>query len=121
MYIEKACRARRLGFGAVLITSMVFVDSAQGARYYVDCDATGSNDGSSWTDAWTTFQHALQSGSPSSGDEIWVAEGTYYPDEGPGQTNNARGSTFLLDKHLFFYGGFDGTESDKATATPSTT
>ncbi len=43
---------------------------------YVDASAAGG-DGSSWAQAYTNLQDAI--GASSSGDEIWVAQGTYYP------------------------------------------
>ena len=46
---------------------------------YVDVDASGSNDGSSWTNAYIYLQDALDVA--VSGNDIWVAKGTYYPDE----------------------------------------
>ncbi len=76
---------------------------------YVDADATGAATGLSWTNAFTTVQDALAVAQP--GDEIWVAEGVYYPDEGAGQTNNARASTFQLLDGVALYGGFAGTET----------
>jgi len=77
---------------------------------YVDADAPGSiHDGSSWATAYTTVQSALTVAVYS--DEIWVAEGVYYPDEGAGQTNNIRESTFTLKEGVALYGGFVGTET----------
>ena len=62
---------------------------------YVDGDAPGPTyDGASWTTAYTNVQDALLDA--EHGDEIWVAQGVYYPDEGAGQTNDVRISTFRL-------------------------
>ena len=68
---------------------------------YVDQNATGNNDGSSWADAYTDLQTALANA--EEGDEIWVAAGTYLPGSDPDET-------FLIDKDLQLYGGFAGTE-----------
>lgn len=70
---------------------------------YVDADAVGANDGSSWSDAYTELQNAL--GPAISGDEIWVAEGIYKPTNG-----NNRSISFELNSGVSLYGGFDGTE-----------
>ena len=50
-------------------------------------------------------------GDPLPGDEIWVAEGTYYPDEGTGQTDGNRESTFQLVEGVMVYGGFPADAS----------
>jgi uncharacterized repeat protein (TIGR01451 family) len=71
---------------------------------YVDADATGANDGTSWGDAYTDLQTALANA--VSGDEIWVAEGVYYPDDGVGQTDDDRASTFDIVSGVALYGGF---------------
>ena len=72
---------------------------------YVDADAIGLGNGSSWDNAYTDLQTALSVA--ASGDEIWVAEGIYYPDKGVGQINDAITSTFVLTDDVAFYGGFD--------------
>jgi hypothetical protein len=51
---------------------------AAGGIIYVDADATsGTNNGSSWDDAYTGLQPALEAA--ASGDQIWVAAGAYAP------------------------------------------
>jgi len=71
---------------------------------YVDVDAAGADDGSSWSDAYADLQDALSSA--SSGDDIWVAEGIYVPTDG-----SSRGISFSLLDGVGVYGGFDGTET----------
>jgi len=75
---------------------------------YVDADASGACDGTSWADAFTDlkegFARADLCGSVT---QIWVAEGTYYPTQGA-----ERDSTFRLRDGLAVYGGFAGTESE---------
>src|SRR5258708_24504342 len=41
--------------------------------------------------------------------EIWVAKGTYYPDEGNSITDNDRLASFNLKPGVAIYGGFAGT------------
>ncbi|MFN7115271.1 MAG: right-handed parallel beta-helix repeat-containing protein [Saprospiraceae bacterium] len=80
---------------------------------YVNVNALGSNNGSDWTNAFTDLQSALTvaCNCPDKIKEIWVAAGTYYPDEGINQTDNARSSTFQLCNGVAIYGGFNGTET----------
>lgn len=82
-----------------------FACSTAWAVAYVNADATGANDGSSWTDAYTDLQTALAT---TVDDDIWVAAGTYYPDAG-GDVN----ATFQLKNKVHLYGGFAGTETSR--------
>jgi len=77
--------------------------------FYVDSAAAGTQNGTSWANAFVTLQDALTAS--SSGDVIWVANGTYYPDEGAGQTDNTLSSTFFIKSGVKVYGGFAGTET----------
>jgi hypothetical protein len=62
---------------------------------YVDFAASGGNDGTSWSDAFTTLQDALAiSVSPL---EIWVAGGSYFPDEGGSASANDRAASFTIN------------------------
>lgn len=81
-----------------------FIDT-KGSIIYVDLNAVGLNDGTSWTDAFTDLNIALLFASPD--DDIWVTVGTYYPTS----TNN-RESTFNLRNQIDMFGGFIGGESD---------
>jgi hypothetical protein len=76
---------------------------------YVDADAVGANNGTSWEDAFTTLQPAL--GVAVIGDQIWVAAGTYTPTYlfSPG---DPRSATFQLKNGVALYGGFDPTVGD---------
>jgi len=74
---------------------------------YVDIECSGGN-GSSWAQAFKYLQDALAAA--GSGDEIWVAEGTYKPDQNgayPGGTGS-RSATFSLKSGVAIYGGFQG-------------
>lgn len=75
-------------------------------RLYVDVDATGLNNGANWTNAFNDLQDALAASIP--GDEIWVAEGTYYPTSG-----TSRSSNFNLPDGILLYGGFNGSETNR--------
>ncbi|GAK96286.1 chitinase [Nonlabens tegetincola] len=80
-------------------------------QIFVDADAAGANDGTSWTNAYTSLQTALQL---NPGGEFWVADGTYLP--GTQQT-----STFdLSTANTVIYGGFDGTETMLSERDPLT-
>lgn len=76
--------------------------SAYAATVYVDHSATGSNNGTSWANAYTSLNTGLQNA--SSGDEVWIAEGTYTP-------GSSRGNHFSHPNGCQVYGGFDGTEA----------
>lgn len=72
---------------------------------YVDIDATGSDDGTSWANAYNDARDAFINA--NKGDNIWIAEGTYVR-----QNVTARNSTFGWQKDsVSVYGGFDGTET----------
>lgn len=74
------------------------------AIWYVDLNASGANNGSSWTDAYIDLQDAIAAS--SFGDDIWVAQGTYYPTSGTSQT-----IYFTPKNGTNVYGGFAGFET----------
>jgi len=86
---------------------------------YVDADATGgAHDGTSWTDAFTHLQDAIRVAGAN--DEIWIAAGTYAPDEGVGIADAKRDTSFTITRDgVEIYGGFDGTETARDQRTPT--
>lgn len=78
---------------------------------YVDQAAGGSNNGTSWANAFTSFQSALNAATSS--DEIWVAVGTYKPsqDYDLGDESNPRFYHFRMINGVKIYGGFAGNET----------
>ncbi|WP_339137663.1 MAG: choice-of-anchor D domain-containing protein [Candidatus Electrothrix sp. GW3-4] len=84
-------------------------EAARSATLYVDQDNSGTEDGSSWATAYTDLQEALSHA--VSGDEIWVAEGTYYPIATSSPTVAQRYTAFDLVEGVTLYGGFAGAES----------
>lgn len=85
--------------------------------FFVKADAAGANNGSSWTDAFTLLESALQAAIP--GDEIWVASGTYYPTNDYGLAIGDRGKHFRLKSGVAVYGGFKGTEDARGKRDPA--
>ena len=71
-------------------------------QIFVDRDAVGNNDGSSWADAFTDLSNAMMQAPP--GTEIWVAEGLY------GLGTN-RTDAFECKAGMKIFGGFRGDET----------
>jgi len=84
----------------------LFSTPALGEIIYVDADAAGANNGSSWADAYNYLQDALMVA--LAGDEIRVAQGTYRPDLGGGCEPGDRRATFQLINGVTITGGYAG-------------
>jgi predicted outer membrane repeat protein/parallel beta-helix repeat protein len=83
-----------------------------GKIIYVDDDAAGANDGSSWVNAYNYLQDALAAANLAEKPvEVWVARGGYKPDQGagitPGDYRNRRVS-FQLINGVTIIGGYAG-------------
>jgi hypothetical protein len=98
LYFRKSFYILLLFIGQFLFSKVIFVDD----------DSTLGGDGTSWATAHKYLQDALAVA--EYGDEIWVAEGTYKPDQGRGQTSGNREATFSLKSGVNMIGGFRGDE-----------
>lgn len=103
------------GCDSVLVTEVFFESPciwAGGQNVYVDKDATGDNNGTSWADAFNELRDAVYvAGRYENVQEIWVAEGVYHP-----HTTN-RDTSFILRDSIKIYGGFLGFETSLAERT----
>jgi hypothetical protein len=100
----------------VLVFCSIQPVSAAATILYVDMEATGANDGASWENAYPLLQLALDQAStqPETLFEIWVAAGTYYPDQGPGHVDDSPEESFrILRNNVQLYGGFSGVETQR--------
>jgi predicted outer membrane repeat protein len=112
MTYNSSSKKRRNHLSCLTAILLLFNTNAQ---IFVDIDATGNNDGTSWANAYTSLQSAMDASDPyGSSDTIWVAEGVYLPSEivGNAPAGDSRYRAFhSINKHLFIYGGFNGTET----------
>jgi len=81
------------------------VDCFGGDVIFVDCFATGSGSGTSWTNAYNKLEDALARAGEGCGDEIWVAQGLYSP-------GTDYDDTFGVPAGVSVLGGFCGTETN---------
>ena len=76
-----------------------------GSILYVNDDAGGNDNGTSWANAFNDLQEALSlAASCPDVTEIWVAEGTYKPTSG-----TDRNISFSMQNGVAIYGGFPNT------------
>ncbi len=87
-----------------LLLSLASFTQGQNTIFVDASNIGGVNNGSSWTDAYLELSTALNNA--SSGDQIWVAQGTYFPTS----TTN-RLVSFQIPQNIEIYGGFIGTET----------
>jgi len=92
-----------------ILLSIAFGSAPVGpAVWYVDDDANGANDGTSWMDAFSELQSALAVA--QAGDEIRLAQGIYRPDYdvNTGQHTADRLASFRLVNGVAVSGGYAG-------------
>lgn len=88
----------------LILCSVLLIHVSQASVWFVNVNASGSNDGSTWSSAYTDLQSAFSAA--TSGDSIWVAKGTYKPTSGTNRT-----IYFRLKNGVSIFGGFAGNET----------
>ena len=97
----------------VLATVLTAAIQADAQVWLVDKSATGANDGSSWQDAFTEIQPAIDAAFIAGGGEVWVAGsplGVVYDEArtelwgGP----TAYAGSLVMKDNVHVYGGFEG-------------
>lgn len=102
-----------------MILSSLFLGSAvaQAKTVYVNGAISRPGSGTSWATAYKYLRDALDHS--SSADTIYVAKGTYYPDDGASADFGNREESFELNGQRI-YGGFAGTETSPSQRIPKT-
>ncbi|MDR0815459.1 MAG: hypothetical protein LBN37_06890, partial [Bacteroidales bacterium] len=79
---------------------------------YVKKGGVGNGSGSSWGNACAELAPALKAAETNATiKQIWIAAGTYYPQDMAGNGTTNRDKAFVLVKDVKIYGGFAGTET----------
>ena len=89
-----------------LIFLLVFIPIFSIAQpiVYVNSDAKGGNDGSSWTNAFNSLAKAIKETKLPA--QLWIAQGQYFTTD-----NLDRNVSIVINSGIQLYGGFKGTES----------
>jgi len=88
---------------------------------FVDSGASAGGDGTSWSSAFRFLQDALAASvgtTMAPPQAVWVARGTYRPDQGADRTEDDRLANFELASDVALYGGFAGNETDIGQRDP---
>lgn len=92
---------------SALLTIYYAAECTESGVLYVDKNASGLQDGSSWSNAYRSFEQALDRAAHCEDiNEIWIAEGIYSP-----YYDVPRSKAFSIRPGLEIYGGFAGTEN----------
>jgi predicted outer membrane repeat protein len=107
---------RRLPSLCVILVLALTAGPALAERHFVDQAVVGgSGSGSDWPNAFDDLQDALFVA--TSGDEVWVAAGTYIPTVRTDPAD-ARSATFRLVDGVAIFGGFSGGETSLEQRNP---
>jgi predicted outer membrane repeat protein len=101
------------------VATTIWAGAADAETWFVDGGVEQSAGGDEWSTAFKYLQEALPPLNPglSEDDQIWVAEGTYKPDQDdshPSGTGN-RSATFNVVHRVTIYGGFPAEGGEDGT------
>jgi hypothetical protein len=87
----------------ISIITFLLIQQIQSAIIYVNPSATGINNGTTWSNAFTNIETAFSNA--IIGDKIFIKSGVYKPQ------GTSRNSTFLVPNGIEVYGSFNGNET----------
>jgi len=99
-----------IGLATLVLVAILCTNAIAAEKIiYVDDDANGLSDGTSWQNAYVYLQDALFDANDSEKPvEIRVAQGIYKPDQGVHQTPGDPNTTFQLINDVILKGGYAG-------------
>ena len=109
-------QSSRALLGLVVVCLGLHAAPAPAAVIFVNAARPANGDGTSWATAFRDLQPALTAA--QSGDELWIAAGTYRPDRGPGLIPGTKTVAFQLRSGVGLYGGFLGNEASRPQRNP---
>jgi hypothetical protein len=99
----------------ILATALLGSVAADAKIIYVNIQSAAGGNGTSWARSFKYLQDGLAASAP--GDSVYLAKGTYFPDDGKGRYFGDREEFFEVDG-LKIYGGFAGTETSLSQRKP---
>lgn len=111
--------ATSFGCDSTIVTEVILTGPCPfpANQVYVDIEATGLNNGTSWANAFNDLQDALEAVEYYNDvTAIWIAEGQYYP-----SIPSGRNASYVLRDSVKIYGGFIGIESSLAERSGNAT
>jgi len=94
-----------------ILTTLFFFTTLH-AQIFVNHNATGNNDGTSWANAYSNLQDAFDNATAS--DQLWVAEGIYLPSNHTSPDSN----WYQINSDIQIFGGFLGSETMLSQRVP---
>lgn len=96
---------KTLSFVSSIAVLLLLIGSTYAqTKRFVKPTASGTGDGSSWTNASSDLQAMMNAS--GNGDQVWVAKGTYKPTSGTDRT-----VSFVMKPGVKVYGSFAGNET----------